>query len=356
MKHTQNFPRSVLSVAIALVAMGCVGSLQLSAADNENPTAEHPVLIESKRIWDKAPHNAFTDLLRFHDRWYCVFREGRRHVSPDGALRVITSADGEKWESMALIKSPTHDLRDAKITVTPDDRLMLNGAGMIADAKVRYFSMSWFSADGGRTWDEGRQIGDPGFWLWRTQWHEGTAYTMGYSTERDRTTRRLRFYKSADGREFETHVKQLSAPAGCGEDKILFLEDKSALCLLRHETGDKMAQLGTSTPPYTAWKWRDLNYRIGGPNMIQLPDGRILAATRLYHGGTRTSLSWLDPQRAKLTEVLKLPSGGDTSYAGLVWHDEMLWVSYYSSHEGKTSIYLAKVSVPPIARSSKREE
>jgi hypothetical protein len=40
---------------------------------------------------------------------------------------------------------------------------------------------------------------------------------------------------------------------------------------------------------------------------------------------------------------LQLPSGGDTSYPGLVWHDDFLWVSYYSSHEGKAKIYLAKL-------------
>ena len=79
--------------------------------------------------------------------------------------------------------------------------------------------------------------------------------------------------------------------------------------------------------------------------MIQLSDGRILAATRLYDGGTRTSLSWLDPKKGTLTEVLKLPSGGDTSYAGMVWHEGLLWISYYSSHEGKASIYLAKVKI-----------
>ncbi|MDP6467196.1 MAG: hypothetical protein QF918_05635 [Pirellulaceae bacterium] len=111
-----------------------------------------------------------------------------------------------------------------------------------------------------------------------------------------------------------------------------------------------MAQLGAAGPPYTDWKWRDLNFRIGGPNMIQLPDGRILAVTRLYNGGTRTSLSWLDTENATLTEALKLPSGGDTSYAGLVWHDGLLWISYYSSHEGKTSIYLARVSVPGTSK------
>jgi hypothetical protein len=54
-------------------------------------------------------------------------------------------------------------------------------------------------------------------------------------------------------------------------------------------------------------------------------------------------LCWLDVEKAALTETLKLPSGGDTSYAGLVWHDDLLWISYYSSHESKTSIYLARV-------------
>ncbi|MEJ7592590.1 MAG: hypothetical protein WKF77_13640 [Planctomycetaceae bacterium] len=46
-----------------------------------------------------------------------------------------------------------------------------------------------------------------------------------------------------------------------------------------------------------------------------------------------------------MTECLELPSGGDTSYAGMVLHDGLLWVSYYSSHEEKTCIYLAKVKL-----------
>ncbi|MBC8437515.1 MAG: exo-alpha-sialidase, partial [Planctomycetes bacterium] len=272
-----------------------------------------PTLVEIQRIWDKAPHNAFTDLIRHKNLWYCVFREGRGHVSPNGSLRVITSVDGKQWTSKSLISSATHDLRDAKITVTPQGKLLLNGAGMIADAKIRYQSMSWLSSDDGATWDDGHVIGHPGFWLWRVQWHNNLAYTFGYSTERDRTTRQLRLYTSRTGSQFDTHVQKLNAPAGCGEDSILFLKDGTALCLLRHETGNKMAQLGRSVAPYIDWVWQDLNLQIGGPNMLQLPDGRILAATRLYDGGSRTSLSWLDPLQGTLTEVLQLPSGGDTS-------------------------------------------
>ena len=302
-----------------------------------------PRLVEAKRIWDKAAHNAFTDLLYRNDRWYCVFREGSRHVSPDGSLRVITSKDGEKWESLALVTHPTEDLRDAKISVTPDGRMMLNGAGMVADAEIRYHSMVWFSEDDGETWTKEKRIGDPGFWLWRAQWRKGFCYSMGYRTDRERTNRIAMFYRSKDGQNYERLIPELNLEKGVGEDAILFLEDDSALCLFRHETGDKLAFFGKSTPPYDKWEWTKSNRRIGGPDMIQLPDRNIVAVTRLYDGGTRTSLSWLDPETGVLTECLKLPSGGDTSYAGLVWKDDLLWISYYSSHEEKTSIYLAKV-------------
>ena len=73
-----------------------------------------PKLIEVCKIWDKAQHNVFTDLVRFKGQWFCVFREGKIHVSPDGAIRVITSKDGEDWRSTALLTSNDSDLRDAK--------------------------------------------------------------------------------------------------------------------------------------------------------------------------------------------------------------------------------------------------
>ena len=306
---------------------------------------ETPRLLEVRRIWDRAPHNAFTDLLYHDGRWYCVFREGSKHVSPDGSLRVITSQDGKQWTSLSLISHPEDDLRDAKLTVTPDGQFMLNGAGMQADKPIRYHSMVWFSDDKGKTWDKGRRIGDPGFWLWRAQWHQGSAYTMGYRTDRDRTQRILRFYRSRDGASFEPLIEEVNVANGVGEDRIVFLKDGSALCLLRHETGSKNGFLGKASPPFTDWTWKELNVRIGGPNMLQLPDGRILAVTRLYTPRARTSLSWVDPVAGKLTECLALPSGGDTSYAGMVLHDGLLWISYYSSHEEKTCIYLAKVKL-----------
>jgi hypothetical protein len=130
------------------------------------------------------------------------------------------------------------------------------------------------------------------------------------------------------------------------EATLLFQPDGEALCLLRRDGDEPSAQLGRADAPYLDWAWKDLGTRAGGPNVIRLPDGRLVAVVRLYDGGARTSVCRLDAEAGTLAELLPLPSGGDTSYAGLAWHEGELWVSYYSSHEGKTAIYLARVALP----------
>lgn len=301
-------------------------------------------IVDVRKIWDAAPHNAFTDLVRFKDRWWCVFREGKAHVSPDGALRVLSSADGDAWESAALVTMEGADLRDAKIVIAPDGRLMLNGAGaMHPPSSVKHQTFAWFSDDG-KTWSAPAKIGEPDFWLWRVTWNEGNAYGVGYGTAGAKS---IRLYSSKDGRSFGVRVPTLFDKGSPSEASILFLPDGTALCLVRRDEGTKTAQLGTAKPPYSEWTWKDLGVPLGGPQLLRLPDGRIVAAGRRYEGGVRTSLHWLDPEKGALAEFAKLPSGGDTSYPGLAWHDGLLWVSYYSSHEGKTSIYRAKVKLTP---------
>jgi hypothetical protein len=303
---------------------------------------EAPRLVEARKIWDQAPHNAFTDLIWFHNQWFCVFREGARHASPDGALRVITSPDGKEWKSAALITSPDSDLRDAKIGLAPDGRLMLCGAGELHDqSKHTHQSLAWFSSDG-RTWGEKTPIGDPDFWLWRVTWHKDTAYGIGYGCRDDQS---VRLYSSHDGKTYKTLVERLYDVGYPNESSIVFAGD-TALCLLRRDGKENSGLLGSSQPPYTKWEWKDLGVRIGGPHMIRLADGRLFAAVRLYDKPVRTSVCENEPTAGRLTELVKLPSGGDTSYAGLVMHEGLLWISYYSSHEGKTNIYLAKVQLP----------
>ncbi|MGQ9696491.1 MAG: sialidase family protein [Armatimonadota bacterium] len=302
-------------------------------------------LVEVRKIWDGAPHSAFTDLVRFKGRWLCVFREGSAHVSPDGSIRVIASSDGVAWESLARLTLPNADLRDPKITVTPSGLLMLTAAGTLhKPAAHRHQSFVWFSLDG-REWGTPVEVCDPDMWLWRVTWHQGTAYGIAYNTT---VKGGVRLYKSRDGRTFQALADDLFREGYPNESSLVFLKDNTCLAVLRRDEGASTAMLGVSKPPYTCWEWKDLGVRIGGPHIAVLPDGRIVAAGRRYDGSARTSLMWLDAKKGRLDEFLALPSGGDTSYPGLVYYEGILWVSYYSSHEGKTSIYLAKVRLPTV--------
>src|SRR5258707_13386652 len=98
------------------------------------PAADRAEVLSVRRIWDQAPHNAFTRLVRFRDQWFCTFREGDKHVpGRDGTVRVIRSGDGEAWESAAVVTEKGIDLRDPKIMAMPDGRLMLLMGGSVYD-------------------------------------------------------------------------------------------------------------------------------------------------------------------------------------------------------------------------------
>lgn len=301
-----------------------------------------PRLISVQRVGDAAPHNAFTDLVRWRDAWWCVFREGNGHVSPDGAIRVLRSADGTNWTSAVRLTSPQGDLRDPHAVVAPDGRLMLYGAVALPQpGPVRHRSLVWFSADGAK-WTPERTVVDPDVWLWRVAWNGNEALGVGYDTQGERF---VRLYRTRDGKDFETVVETLFSEPNPNETGLTFLPDGTALCLLRRDGQPGTGRLGRSRPPYREWTWKDLGVRIGGPQLTRLPDGRLVAAVRLYDGAVRTSLCWLDAENGKLTEFLRLPSGGDCSYAGVVWYRGELWVSYYSSHEGPTRVYVARVAL-----------
>lgn len=306
-----------------------------------------PEIVEVQRIWSKAPHNAFTDLIRFKGRWYCTFREGKNHWGPGaaGKIRLLSSSDGKEWKSAGLF-SMEGGLRDPKLSIHPDNKLMLiyfrrfNPHRYPQEHELQFMQLS----SDGEAWEDPVQIGFPDRWLWRVTWHDGKAYGISHGALEGKPPfthpRTGQFLISDDGRKFRSHA---DAQYG-GEATIRFTSDGTGYCLRRSRNNRGL--LGTSESPYTDWEWKDLGVKVGGPNFIQLPSGQFIAVVRLYDGKTRTAVCQLDEEAGKLTELLALPSGGDTSYAGLVWHDDMLWISYYSSHEGRSSIYLAKVKFP----------
>ncbi|MDB6027666.1 MAG: hypothetical protein JWM68_3889 [Verrucomicrobiales bacterium] len=308
--------------------------------------ADVPQLVSAKKIWNADKHNAFTDLIRFQDKWFCTFRESAAHVGGNGKIRVLVSKDGEQWESAALLSEEGIDLRDPKLSIMPDGRLMLVLGGSVYEGKTlkERQSRTAFSKDG-YTWTSPRRVLEKGDWLWRVTWNNGVAYGIAYTSVKGGGMT-VKLVSSKDGVNFQL-VTNLDVPAAPNESTLRFRENGECIALVRREAEDKQAWIGHSFAPYKDWKWHPAAMQIGGPNFLLLPDGKMIASGRKYGATSKDAKTFVGKMALDLVlPELILPSGGDCSYAGMAMHEGLLWLSYYSSHEDKTSIYLAKVKLP----------
>ncbi|MCX6953025.1 MAG: hypothetical protein NTV51_12800, partial [Verrucomicrobia bacterium] len=230
-------------------------------------------IVEVKKIWEAGSHNAFTDLIRWHDHWWCTFRESEAHVGGDGAIRILTSSDGKKWESAALLTEKGVDLRDPKFSVMPSGQLMLSCGGSIYEGRTLKGKRSrvMFSADG-RTWTAPQRILHEGEWCWRVTWHDGVAYAAVYSATTPSSVPgpewSLAIYRGTDGVTWDL-LKRMEVTGRPNETTLRFERNGDMVALVRREAGDFMGHVGRAAPPYTTWTWQVSNHRFGGQNLIQ---------------------------------------------------------------------------------------
>jgi hypothetical protein len=350
-------------------------------------------VIDVRRIWankdwpngdPQTRHNAFTDLARFKDHWYCVFRVGADHgvTGPLGGLRVIRSKDGVKWTSVFFYQPAEHsvDVRDSKLLVTDDGRLVVLGhesyrfepaRSIFKDRGVRR-SMTWLSTDGEHWSGPHASKGGDNTWIWGAAWHKGAGYGVAYSEPEGRNPNGG-IYRTKDGTEWELVADNIFPKDDKGvshgnEASVVFDADDSAWMYVRDVpyVSGTMANVGFAKPPYKEWDWTRKvrsSPNLCGPKMLRLSDGRIVAAGRIWgreggsgYGDSHTSLHELDLKDNTFCKIADLPSQGDNGYPGIVEKDGELWISYYSCHEDpnpegrkpheqRACIYLARVKI-----------
>lgn len=333
-------------------------------------------LVSSAKVWDAAPHNGATDLWRFKDRWYCVLREGRAALSTDGRIRVLVSPDARAWTDAGLIELPGYDLRAPHLSQTPQGWLMLTGgaAQRPSDgAPAATGTFVSYSKDG-VTWSQPRLALEPGRTLGAVTWHGGTAYAFSYGAGLDTKSTsivseipqskwytgsdRVDLMSSPDGLSWTVRTEAVCTEGSPTESRLRFGDRGRAIALIRRDIAG--AVLGRSTGH--GWRLADLDaslrweapdrlgdvfYDLAGPNLIETEKDCWIASGRLHMDEDYIGLMHVNVTDSRMQEILALPSGGDCGYAGLAWHDGLLYVSYYSSHEGKPSVYLAQVRVEP---------
>ena len=333
-----------------------------------------PPLVEARRMWSGARHCAFGDLVRFDGRFFATCREAENHVGTNGRLRILSSPDGETWTSEALLEEAGIDLRDPKLSVMPDGRLMLTAGGSdYSDGLQEWHTRVAYSGDGA-TWTPTRRVrGIPSNnWFFRLTWHEGVGYCMPAISGADPATglartsdRRVALFRTTDGTNYERVGADLNLPRGAAEASLAFGADGELVAVLRDAEDSSHAFLVRAAAPYTEFRSIELGQGLGGPNLVRLPasaGGGWLVGGRQWpeardpklreeRGPYGTVFLHLDLDGG-LRPAFEVPSGGDTGYPGLLIHGDELWVNYYSGHEsprGGAALYLARVPLEQLA-------
>lgn len=322
------------------------------------PVSAQQISYSVSKIWgDGVSHCAFSSLVRYKGRYYCSFREGESHIfdkngKAEGKVRILASDDGEKWESVAFIGKEGIDLRDPKLSVMPDGRMMVTiGGSVYRDRKLEACIPHVMFTEDGKTFSTpepailDKKMTSKRDWIWRVTWHDGVGYAVSYNKapEGDTNGNELWLVKTTDGKKYDV-ITKFTIDCYPNESTVRFMPDGRMAIMVRREAGDYRGWWGVSKAPYTEWEWKKMGTFLGGPDFIVLDDEHIVAGGRTHLGhDARTSL-FLGTKDGKFNQTLILPSGGDTSYPGFVVVGDELWVSYYSMHNSKNaSIHLAKI-------------
>ena len=321
----KSMPEFLLAAATLLAIVSC--SHQSTGARNI-------------KVWD-GKYSAFPSIIEFDGWYYISFREAESHIfnsrgEADGAVQVVRSKDGESWEDVACLTKEGYDLRDPKLSITPDGRLMITIGGSIYKDKVLLGMVPQVSfSEDGKTFSVPEpvkftqdELNDNMNWIWRLTWFEGAGYGVSYSHER------FTLVKTTDGVNYDT-VRHFDEITGFpGESTIRFTPDGTMYMIVRQEEGDKLGLWGKSVPPYNDWEWKKMNFHLGGPDFIILEDGTVIAGSRFkFASGANKTIVLKGNLEGAFEETFLVPSGGDTSYPGFITVGDECWMVYYSCHE-----------------------
>ena len=357
--------------------LACVGA---ASAVTANESAVPDVRVTNiRRVFYNGEHNAFTDLIRFQDKFYLAFRScpDGHMVYPTSWNIVLESDDAQTWRQVHHFRVPKRDLRDPHFLIFKEKLFVYVSAWYCGDSPTakedygfnKHLGYGCWSTDGS-TWNEPIMLeGTYGHFIWRAAAHNGTAYLCGRrKREFVETPRNIRsdvegvMLESDDGLTWSKRA--LFQTTHGNEAAFLFEPDGSVLAVARFTLDN--SQLCRSKPPYSEWERTDLHRFIGGPLLVKWGE-RYLVGGRNTSGpswgghdlvGERktteprpvTTLYWLVD--GKLCKCASLPSGGDNSYPGFVELSPTRGlISWYSSHEKDdpgntmTAIYLADLEI-----------
>lgn len=295
-----------LMILTALLAL--VGSAQ-------SETAQLDWWIE---VADSEAHHAFTDLAEWKGAYYLCYRKGRSHNSMDGEIHVLRSEDLKSWDLVKVLRTMGDD-RDPHFAIKDDELYVFfgvwdlrhrEGTEPVDRGEVRsHFAKT---ADG-KEWSKIQAVYEPGWWLWRVRGLNDRFYTAAYTAVRPKpATRETRLLSSVDGLNWD-FVSTVSVEHGAGEADM-WLEEDGSMSILSRTAEDAVLFRGDGD--LTMWNETRLQDLVHAPVVVEWKGRRFTAGRARGEKGSVTKFWELFDDR--IEERLLLPSGGDTSYCGLL--------------------------------------
>jgi hypothetical protein len=313
---------------------------------------ENDIDIAQLLVWNGAPHNAFTDLIKFKNAYYCAFREGGDHNSMDGRIRIIKSFDGQIWKSFSVISQGQTDLRDPHFFI--DNRNVLCVATNARVKKDIRQNVVYKNLNNDFKYNFEIDV-DNDYWLWSFSKLKNKLYSFGYSMQQEcfgksNTQKKSNIVlfqsKNAACTRFDKLASPLIADSShCpSEASIIFTSKASAVAIIREGPPHK-SFIGTSQFPFKSWNWQKFSFFVRGPKLALLPNGKFLLGAGSMIDHKKTYLAIINSENFSVEQMITLPSGGDCGYPGIIIEGDSALISYYSSHEGNTRVYIVKVGL-----------
>jgi len=258
-----------MSIVIRFVSIIAVGLTVFSglAADEKLPRV---TVANLRRVFHNGEHNAFTDLVRFRDKFYLTFRScpDGHAVNPTASVIVLVSDDTKDWKQVHRFNVALRDTRDPHFLVFKDKLFVYTGtwySGPTALAREDYdlnkhLGYAAWSEDGSKWHSPIMLEGTFGHYIWRVAAFGSKAYLCG--------RRKADFAMGARGEGKQVKSLMLESDDGFiwrkravfqeteGNETAFSFEPDGSVLGVGRRTGN--AQLLRSKPPYTQWDRKDL--------------------------------------------------------------------------------------------------
>ena len=307
-----------------------------------------PVLSSSQTIeWtvkvkEGKDYASFTTLEYYRGYFYCAFREANIHVDyngvDNGVITIMRSKNGRAWKDYDQISLNGFDLRDPKLSITPNSRFMLIAEAVkykqrkdiTRKTMVSFMNHSKFGALKEIIFNPSK----PYNWLWDVEWVGDKALGFLYNPN---------FYavSSKDGLTYDVQ-KEYSFAGFPTEAAITTLDNDRVVVILR--INKENSRIGIGDKSLKNIEWHDAGCRVEGPDIINIK-GKVYVCGRSFDEKVGVSLYELNKNNYHLRKIMELPAKGDCSYPGMVFVKNRLYISYYTTERNKVSVYVSRIKL-----------